>query len=112
LPIVDANNLSESILSGAKIAAHGLMNYYHGNETGQAVGLLPPPYYWWEAGAMFGSLVDYWYYTGDSSYNEVTMQGILAQVGPQNDFMPPNQTKTEVFYLAHHIDNILTGIGQ
>jgi len=42
-----------------------MMNYYHGNETGQIPGLLPQPYYWWEAGAMFGSLIDYCEYSQD-----------------------------------------------
>lgn len=45
---------------------------------------------------MFGQMIEYWFYTGDTSYNDVVMAGMLAQVGPQNDFMPPNQTKTEV----------------
>jgi len=58
-------------------------------------GNLPQPYYWWEAGAMLGTMIDYWYYTGDTSYNEVTSQALLFQVGPNNDYMPPNQTKTE-----------------
>jgi len=40
-----------------------MMNYYKGNLTGQTPGLLPGPYYWWEAGAMWGSLIDYWYCT-------------------------------------------------
>lgn len=44
---------------------------------------------------MFGTLIDYWYYTGDATYNEVTTEGLLFQVGPNNDYMPPNQTKTE-----------------
>ena len=61
-----------------------------------SVGLLPDPYYWWEAGAMFGQMIEYWYYTGDSTYNDVVMEGLLAQIGPNQDFMPPNQTKTEV----------------
>ena len=72
------------------------MKYYSGNQSGQAVGLLPDPYYWWEAGAMFGQMIEYWFYTGDTSYNDVVTAGILAQIGPQSDFMPPNQTKTEV----------------
>ncbi|KAK5131723.1 hypothetical protein LTR08_000612 [Meristemomyces frigidus] len=71
------------------------MTFYHGNETGGIPGLLGDPYYWWEAGAMFGSLIDYWYYTGDSSYNSVVTDAILFQTGPDNDFMPPNQTKAE-----------------
>ncbi len=45
---------------------------------------------------MFGQMVEYWYYTGDTSYNDVVTAGLLAQTGDNNDFMPPNQTKTEV----------------
>lgn len=71
-----------------------MMTYYNGNKTGGIPGNLPPPYYWWEAGAMFGSLIDYWYYTGDTSYNDVVTQGMLWQVGPNQDYMTPNQTKT------------------
>ena len=44
---------------------------------------------------MFGSLVDYWYYTGDDSYNEITTEALLFQTGPEHDYMTPNQTKTE-----------------
>lgn len=73
-----------------------MMSYYKGNQTGMAVGLLPPPYYWWLAGAMFDQMVHYWYYTGDTSYNSVVTQGLLAQISPGKDFMPSNQTLTEV----------------
>ena len=45
---------------------------------------------------MFGQMIEYWYLTGDETYNDVVTQGMLAQVGPDNDYMPPNQTKTEV----------------
>ena len=85
-----------SIKAAAATTAYGMMSYYKGNVTGMPQGLLPDPYYWWEAGAMFGQMVEYWYYTGDSTYNDVVIQGLLAQVGPNNDYMPPNQTKTEV----------------
>ena len=68
------------------------MSYYKGNETGQIPGLLPLPYYWWEAGAMFGLLIEYWYLTGDATYNDVVTQALLFQVG-NDDFMPTNQTK-------------------
>jgi mannan endo-1,6-alpha-mannosidase len=44
---------------------------------------------------MMGALIDYWYYTGDDQYNAITTQGLLHQVGPNNDYMPPNQTLTE-----------------
>ena len=89
-------HIADSIKSAASTVAYGMMKYYNGNQTGQSIGLLPDPYYWWEAGAMFGQLVEYWYYTGDTTYNNVTAEGLLAQVGQNNDFMPDNQTKTEV----------------
>ncbi|EAQ89901.1 hypothetical protein CHGG_06520 [Chaetomium globosum CBS 148.51] len=71
------------------------MSLYTGNDLGGVPGLLPKPYYWWEAGALMGSLVDYWYYTGDTRWNDVAEEGLLFQVGPNNDYMPPNQTMTE-----------------
>ncbi|CAC9889812.1 unnamed protein product [Aureobasidium pullulans] len=45
-------------------------------------------------GAMFGSLIDYWYYTGDTSYNAVTTEAMLFQVGDKNNYMPSNQSKS------------------
>ena len=44
---------------------------------------------------MFGAMIDYRYFTGDSSYNTVIEQAMLHQAGPDWDFMPPNQTRTE-----------------
>jgi mannan endo-1,6-alpha-mannosidase len=44
---------------------------------------------------MFGTLIDYWYYTGDAQYNNYTMQAMQHQVGQDDDFMPLNQTRTE-----------------
>ncbi|KAI1114164.1 glycosyl hydrolase family 76-domain-containing protein [Nemania sp. NC0429] len=86
---------TDSVKAVAKQLAADLVSMYHGNQPGQTPGLLPQSYYWWEAGALMGALIDYWYYTGDTTYNDVTQQGMLHQVGPYNDFMPPNQTLTE-----------------
>ncbi|KAF8855685.1 hypothetical protein BDZ45DRAFT_692450 [Acephala macrosclerotiorum] len=83
---------SDSIKAGARIAADGMMSYYSGNLSGQIPGLLPSPYYWWEAGGLWGALIDYYHYTGDPTYNAVTMQALQFQVGPHNDYMPPNET--------------------
>ncbi|GJC89229.1 mannan endo-1,6-alpha-mannosidase DCW1 [Colletotrichum liriopes] len=49
----------------------------------------------WEAGAMFGTLIDYWWLTGDESYNDITTQALLHQAGDDDDYMPQNQTLTE-----------------
>jgi mannan endo-1,6-alpha-mannosidase len=82
----------------AATIAYDMMSIYKGNLSGQTPGLLPVPedqgYYWWEAGAMFGSMIDYWFFTGDTSYNDVVMQALLFQVGPDQDYQPPNQTKS------------------
>jgi len=74
------------------------MGYYKGNLSGQTPGILPGPppdgdYYWWEGGAMWGTLIDYWHYTGDTSYNHVAEEAMVFQAGaPQNSYMPPNWT--------------------
>lgn len=44
---------------------------------------------------MFGTLIDYWVLTKDETYNNVTSQALLHQVGDDRDFMPTNQTRTE-----------------
>lgn len=44
---------------------------------------------------MFGTMVDYWAYTGDETYVNETFQALQHQVGDDNDFMPANQTKSE-----------------
>jgi len=84
-----------SIKSAASTVAYKMMTYYTGNQTGNEanVGLLPKPYYWWEAGAMWGGMVDYWHYTGDTTYNDVVAQAILSQASPTNDFMLLSQIK-------------------
>ncbi|KAI9892018.1 MAG: hydrolase 76 protein [Vezdaea aestivalis] len=86
-----------SVKSAASTVAKEMMGYYHGEEPGQAVGNLPDPYYWWEAGAMFMTLIEYWAYTGDTTYNDIVIRGIIAQIGEDTGsaFMPKNQTKTE-----------------
>jgi mannan endo-1,6-alpha-mannosidase len=82
----------DSIKAAAKTAAAGMLKYYTGNQPGDVPGNIPDPYYWWEAGAMFGAMVEYWYYTGDAKWNEITTQALLWQVGDENNFMPQNQT--------------------
>ncbi|KAL2393304.1 Mannan endo-1,6-alpha-mannosidase DCW1 [Exophiala dermatitidis] len=86
---------TDSIKSAAKTIAAEMVSYYTGYKPGDTPGNLPSPYYWWEAGAMFGALIDYYYFTGDDTYNNITTQAMLHQVGTDNDFMPANQTKTE-----------------
>ncbi|KAK2074343.1 hypothetical protein P8C59_008557 [Phyllachora maydis] len=88
---------NDDIKATAALVAHDLMQYYKGNQSGGTPGILPGPppagdYYWWEGGALWGTLVDYWKLTGDTSYVNVTTEALLFQVGPNNDYMPPNVT--------------------
>lgn len=93
------NSSLDSVKSAASTIAFDMMKYYTGNVSGQwnIPGILPPPevggYYWWQAGAMWNSMINYWHITGDTSYNNVVSEALLFQVGPQSDYMPPNQTK-------------------
>ncbi|KEZ38781.1 Mannan endo-1,6-alpha-mannosidase [Scedosporium apiospermum] len=87
----------DEIRASARTLAYDTMLYYHGNETGQTPGILPGPppggdYYWWEGGALWGTMLDYWHYTGDSSYNSVISQALLFQVGEGVDYQPRNHT--------------------
>lgn len=87
-----------SIKTAAKTVAANLMQYYRGDQPGQTPGILPGPppggdYYWWQAGAMWGTLIDYWFYTGDDTYNKEAIRSIVFQAeAPQNAFMPRNWT--------------------
>lgn len=86
---------TDSINSGLALLAKGLMDYYNGNDTGQTPGMFSNPYYWWEAGAAWGSMLDYWYYTGNDTYNDILKTSLLFQVGTNWDYIPSNQTTTE-----------------
>ncbi|KAL3418202.1 Mannan endo-1,6-alpha-mannosidase DCW1-like protein 1 [Phlyctema vagabunda] len=82
----------DSIRRAASEIAHGLMSYYKGNETGFTPGLLPyPPYYWWQSGALMGTMVNYYRISGDPTYNSIVSEGLLYQTGPDDDYMPQEQ---------------------
>ena len=111
----------DSVKSVTSSLAYDMMTFYSGNTTGNVPGLLPGPcesdecYYWWEAGAMFGSLINYWQYTGDSSYNPVVTQALSFQQGPDENYNPPNQSKNmgvddQVFWAFSAMDAAEAGI--
>lgn len=87
----------DSIKAAARKAAYDMMTFYSGNLTGQTPGILPGPppngdYYWWQGGAMWGTLIDYWHYTRDSTYNPQVMEALLHQAGHEKNYMPKNWT--------------------
>ena len=54
------------------------------------MGDLQEPYYWWVAGALWGSMLDYFHFTKDPSYNDVVMEALLnpTNLGPKFDYVP------------------------
>lgn len=114
-------NSPSSISSAASAIAYDMMTYYTGNQSGQVPGLLPGSlscdpkvdgtYCWWEAGAVWGALINYWQYTNDSTYNSIVSQSLQFQRGPLNNFNPPNQTKSmgiddQVFWAFSALDAV------
>ena len=65
-----------------------MMTWYHGNETGGIPGAFPDK--WWEGGAMFMTLLQYWHFTGDDTYNDELSVGLQWQSGDAGDYMPAN----------------------
>ncbi|KAM7185116.1 putative glycoside hydrolase [Naviculisporaceae sp. PSN 640] len=87
-----------SIKSAAKLVARNLMSYYHGDEPGQTPGILPGPppngaYYWWEGGALWGTMIDYWSTTRDATWNPQTSYSLIFQSNaPSDNYMHANWT--------------------
>lgn len=75
------------------------MSYYHANESGEIPGKLPDT--WWEGGALFMTLMQYWYFTGDESYNPTVMQGMLLQAGEDANYLPSNWSSWLVSIRSH-----------
>ncbi|TDZ40636.1 Mannan endo-1,6-alpha-mannosidase DCW1 [Colletotrichum spinosum] len=95
---LDVNN-ADSIKKVSGTLAYAAMSHYNGNISSdpKMVGDLQDPYYWWQAGALWGAMVDYSQYTGDQTYNDVLVQALTAKVntGPNFDFMPPEHAQEE-----------------
>jgi rhamnogalacturonyl hydrolase YesR len=88
----DIRILLDSIRAAAATVAYDLQTLYNGNKTGGVLGKFPyPPYYWWESGAAWGGMINYWHFTGDNSYVDVTHAALVSQIGPNNDFILPQE---------------------
>ncbi|KAH3953610.1 mannan endo-1,6-alpha-mannosidase [Parastagonospora nodorum] len=84
-----------SLVAKQLVAQYATRNEKGINVLGGYPGILYPPYYWWQAGAMFGTLLDYWHYTGDDQYNDMIREGLIHNFGENLDLMPSNQSKNE-----------------
>ena len=91
---MDTNNVT-NIINNANIVAKGLLNYYTGLEYGGTIGMFSLPYYWWEAGGAWGSLIDYAYLTNNDTLVPMIKQALEYQVGDDFNYIPLNQSTTE-----------------
>jgi hypothetical protein len=62
----------------------------HTGEGNKRLTCINSPDYWYNGGAMWGTLLDYRYYTGDKSYDATIMQAMTFQSGESKDYMPKN----------------------
>ncbi|KAH6632186.1 glycoside hydrolase [Chaetomium tenue] len=89
---VDFDSTS-SVKAAAKDVAFDLMSYYKGNQSGEIPGLFTEDVTkWWTNALVWSSMIDYWRYTGDDTYNKVTVEGLIFQSGPslRQPFIPTN----------------------
>lgn len=104
LVYLDVDNLT-SIQEATGLIATGMMDYYEGDRYGGTIGMFSAPYYWWEAGFAFGSLLDHWWYLENDTYVDTIKELLLYQVGENWDYVPLNQSTTE-----GNDDQVLWGI--
>ena len=83
-------NSEASVQNAARAIASNIMTRYQNSSN--VVGLFPDPYYYWESGLAWDSMINYASLTGDSQWNDLIIEAIFYQRGPDNAFMPPNQT--------------------
>ncbi|KAL2127442.1 hypothetical protein VTI74DRAFT_10738 [Chaetomium olivicolor] len=96
---VDFGSIS-SIKAAAHDVASDVMFYYKGNQPGETPGLLgrPPPageYYWWTGAILWSTMLDYWHYANNKTYNSIVREALLWQNGHESNrwnlpFLPLN----------------------
>ncbi|CAK7900619.1 mannan endo-1,6-alpha-mannosidase Dcw1p [[Candida] anglica] len=91
---LDTNNVT-TIEYDTALIAKGLLDYYDGSKYGGTIGMFTWPYYWWEAGGAWGSLIDYTYYMQNDTLVPLIKQALLYQTGNDDNYIPLNQSTTE-----------------
>lgn len=86
-------NDTQSINDAAKTIAESVVSRYSSNGT-NTTGLFGEPYYFWESGLAWDTLIHYWHQTGDDSYNDIIGEALRSQLGDSRDFAPADQSET------------------
>ncbi|KAL0938484.1 glycosyl hydrolase family 76 [Colletotrichum truncatum] len=91
----------DEIVKSSGQIAKDLFTVYQGDKPGAVPGLLPGPptdgkgdFYWIHGASFFSTYLDYQHWTGDDSYQASIIKALTHQVGPRNDYLPPNITAT------------------
>lgn len=93
---IDLDTSSKSsICTATALIQQGISDYYEGDVYGGTVGMFVSPYYWWEAGLVFGGMIENWYLCQNTSYEDMLYDALMAQTGSDYDYMPSNQTMVE-----------------
>ncbi|CAN6599554.1 mannan endo-1,6-alpha-mannosidase Dcw1p [Trichomonascus vanleenenianus] len=80
---LDVNTNSQSSVQAAqKQIVNGIMSYSNGD------GTFKEPYYWWEYGVTWKSLIDFAFYARTNAYTSEMQNALASQAGSQNNYLP------------------------
>ncbi|CEJ56766.1 hypothetical protein PMG11_02964 [Penicillium brasilianum] len=79
-----------SLKTAAKTVAADMINFYNDRDSKDIPGKFDGT--WWEGGSMFMTLIQYWWLTGDSQFNDAIQAGMYWQKG-DDDFFPSNYSQ-------------------
>lgn len=91
---LDPSNLT-NLQENTALIAKGLLDYYDGKNYGGVIGMFTWPYYWWEAGGAWGSLIEYTALMENDTYVPLIKQALTYQTGDDDNYIPLNQSTTE-----------------
>ncbi|KAI1384533.1 glycoside hydrolase family 76 protein [Hypoxylon trugodes] len=83
-----------SIKDIAAKVAKGLYVYHDPSSTAGQFKQ-PQPWFWWLSGSAWNGLMDYTVYTGDTTYKADLLDSLSKNLGPNFDFVPPEQKNYE-----------------
>ncbi|KAI1202840.1 glycoside hydrolase [Nemania serpens] len=81
---------TKSIKDAAGQVAKGLY-VFHNEDATTGQFNQPQPWFWWLSGSGWTGLMDYTVYTKDTTYKADLLSAIGKNVGPNFDFVPPEQ---------------------
>lgn len=83
-----------SIKTAASEVAKTLYTY-HNEEATTGQFNQPQPWFWWLSGSGWTGLMEYTVFTKDTSYKAGLLSALAKNVGPNFDFVPPEQAGWE-----------------